>query len=266
VDKCWMHGRAWQLCSKNGLDTCDFDYVTRFELFLAAIDHDIVHFDCYLIFRSSDEVAILTSVNHGCDAGSEPPRQPNAGHPRSSDQGQFAGQNVALLVSSAFDNCQRANGLMYRGRGIDGRLALSDADSLDHNRSGKRSCCGCVSEHFLCFCRVQDHGAIELWRGLQDLPGDVESSIRRGDRTDLVTKFDRVLADGNVVSVLQYRMADALTIHVGAIKALNVFDHIVVALRVDPGVMSGDGRIVDAKDVVGLTTNGDCATRKQELL
>src|SRR5271155_2954514 len=140
---------------------------------------------------------------------------------------------------------------MYRGRGIDWQLALSDAGSPDHNRTAGGSC-GCLREHFFCFCRVQNHGAIELGRRLQNLPGDVGSSIRRGNRTDLVSKFDRVLADGNVVSVLQYRLADALTIDVRAIKALDVFDYIVIAFRVDPGVMSGDGRIVDAKDVVGL--------------
>src|SRR5208337_2717744 len=65
--------RASQLCSKNSLDIRDFDYVTRFELFLAALDHGIIHFDLYLVFGSSDEVAILASVNQSCDAGSEPP-------------------------------------------------------------------------------------------------------------------------------------------------------------------------------------------------
>jgi hypothetical protein len=65
--------RASQLCTKNSLDVCNFDYVTRFELFLAAFDHGIIHLDLYLVFRSSDEVAILGSVNQGCDGGSEPP-------------------------------------------------------------------------------------------------------------------------------------------------------------------------------------------------
>jgi hypothetical protein len=95
----------------------------------------------------------------------------------------------------------------------------------------------------------------------------------RDDLTYLVTKFDRVLADGNVVSVLQYRLADALTIDVRSIKALGVFDHIVIAFRVDLGVMSGDGRIVDAKEVVWLAANGDvppeskssCKTRSSNL-
>src|SRR5271170_7124667 len=143
-------------------------------------------------------------------------------------------------------------------------MALSTADSPDHNRAGGRCCSGsCLSEHFFCFCRVQDHSGIKLWRLRQLHANDaINGSIRRGDRTHLVTKLDRVLADGSIVSGLQYRLADALTIDVRAIKALNVFDHIVIAFRVDLGVMSGDGRIVDAKDVVWLTANGDCAARK----
>src|SRR5208282_2169089 len=116
--------------------------------------------------------------------------------------------------------------------------ALSNADSLDHNRASRGSCCGCFGDHFSRFCCVQDHGAIELWQGLQWLPvnGRIERSIRRGERTYLVTKFDRVLADGHVVSVLQYHLADALTIDVRAIKAFGVLDHIVIAFRVDLGV------------------------------
>ena len=62
-----------ELYSKNSLDICDFDYVTRFELFLAALNRDIIHLDLYFVFGSSDDVAILGSVNQGCDAGSEPP-------------------------------------------------------------------------------------------------------------------------------------------------------------------------------------------------
>src|SRR5208337_4455800 len=232
-----------------------------FELFLAAVDHDVIHPDCYLVFGTSDEVAILGSVNQGCNTGSEPALSPNAGHFRFTNQGQFAGQDVALLVGSTFDDGQRANGLMYHGRRIDWRLALSHADySPDHNRAGGRCCCGCLSEHFFGFCRVQDHSGIKLWR-LRELHVNdaINSSIRRGDRTYLVTKFDRVLSDSSVVSVLEHCLADALTIDVRAIKALNIFDHIVIAFRIDLGVMSGDGRIVDAKDVVWLTANCDCA-------
>jgi hypothetical protein len=64
---------ASQLCTENSLDVGNFDYVTRFELFLAAFDHGIVHFDRYLAFGSSDEVAIFGPVDQGCDGGSEPP-------------------------------------------------------------------------------------------------------------------------------------------------------------------------------------------------
>ena len=38
-----------ELYSKNSLDICDFDYVTRFELFLAALNRDIIHLDLYLV-------------------------------------------------------------------------------------------------------------------------------------------------------------------------------------------------------------------------
>ena len=60
-------GRASRLSSKNSFDVRDFDYVTRFELFLAALNHDVIHLDLYLAFGSSDEVAVLTPINQSCD-------------------------------------------------------------------------------------------------------------------------------------------------------------------------------------------------------
>jgi hypothetical protein len=64
--------RASHLCSKNSLDIREFDYVTCFKLFLAALDHDVIHPDCYLVFGSSDKVAILGPIDQGRNAGSEP--------------------------------------------------------------------------------------------------------------------------------------------------------------------------------------------------
>lgn len=64
--------RASRLCRKNSLDICDFNYITCCKLFLAALDDNVIHPYRYVVFRSSDEVAILGSVDQGCNAGSEP--------------------------------------------------------------------------------------------------------------------------------------------------------------------------------------------------
>ena len=90
--------------------------------------------------------------------------------------------------------------------------------------------------------------------------------IGRSDLTDFVAKFDGVLADGGVVSVFENCLADALAVDVGAIEAFDVFNDVVIGFRIDSGVVSGDGGVVDAKDVVGLTADGDGAAREQELL
>ena len=64
--------RGSQLCSKNGFNMCEFDYVTRFKLLLATLDHNVIHPYRYLVFGSSYEVAIFGSVDQGCNAGSKP--------------------------------------------------------------------------------------------------------------------------------------------------------------------------------------------------
>src|SRR5713226_652948 len=59
-----------------------------------------------------------------------------------------------------------------------------------------------------------------------------------------ITKVDRMLADQHDISVLKHHLADSAIVDIGAIKALGIFESIVVAFPVDLGVMSGHGGII----------------------
>jgi len=123
-------------------------------LFGATLEHGVIHSDLDPVSGSSDEVAILSPVNRGRDAGSEPSFQANPGHLRFPDYGQLTGQDVLVLVGSAFHDRQRANGLMGHVRGRSRCLALRRA------AASRRS--DCHSNQFFCFCRVQESRAIQL--------------------------------------------------------------------------------------------------------
>ena len=170
-----------------------------------------------------------------------------------------------LLVGAAFNDRQRANRLMYHVHGIDWRLGFSNAHRLDCNRAAGGSRRSCFGEQFFCHCCVQDHRTIELWRsGFHRLAGNggIYCKLCRG----VLTKFDRVLADEGLVSVLKYHLADPVIVHVCTIEALGILEYVVIAFGVDFGVMSGYCRIIYAQDVVWLPANCDCAGAEKNLL
>ena len=73
------------------------------------------------------------------------------------------------------------------------------------------------------------------------------------------TKVDGMLANKNDVAISEADLGNSFIVYVCPIEAFHVLNHITVRFPINLGVMSRDGRIVDAEDIIRLTADSDYA-------
>ena len=78
-------------------------------------------------------------------------------------------------------------------------------------------------------------------------------------------KFDRMLANQDYIPILEYGFIGTMIVSISTVKTVSVLKDVVVAIPINLGMVSRNGRVIDLYEVVWLTANRYDASRQYNL-
>src|SRR5713101_9927167 len=210
-------------------DAGDFDNIAVAEAHGAGDGRAI---DTGHLVAGTEVVAVIALIDLRGHLRFEPALDANGGHRGFSDDGEFVGQDILFLVGLAVENDQRR----------DFHARCGKLHGFAHG--------GSLLQHLTAFLGVQHHGLVDARRG------SFASGVPRHRRIAAGIDFDFVLADVDVVAVVQGGALDAQIVHKSAVETVEVFNDHAASLKINFRVMVGHGEIVYRYVVIRGAPNG----------